>query len=98
MSSYPLVRTLDLVGASNEQPVPLEPGKLYRFTQRGRPQLLLLLCPCGCGEVVKLNLCPRCPECFSLSCENDRPTPDHVVVIAQGCHSRFSVRKNSEVL
>ena len=66
--------------------------KLYVAGEDGYAWSAAMLCPCGCGEVLEMNLLPDARPCWKLS-----ESPDHLatlhpsVWLKSGCASHFFV-------
>jgi hypothetical protein len=61
------------------------------IVERGRPRLLLLSCPCGCGEVLTINLDPRADKAWRLYRRDDQITLFPSVWRDTGCRSHFVI-------
>lgn len=61
---------------------------------RGRPRILLLMCPSGCGEEVAINLDERAGKAWRLYQRRDSITLYPSVWRDTGCGSHFIVWKN----
>ena len=58
---------------------------------RGRPRALLMLCPCGCGEVLTINLDSRSDKAWLLYKRNAGVSLYPSVWRTTGCKSHFVV-------
>ncbi|MCZ2390335.1 MAG: hypothetical protein LC113_04575 [Acidobacteria bacterium] len=57
---------------------------------------LILLCPCGCGEEIQLNLLPEARPCWAISEHWDSTiSVSPSVWRLEGCRSHFWIRKGS---
>ncbi len=68
----------------------LQPGRLI-VVNRGRPRWLKFHCPCGCGDVVSLNLDPRAGPRWSLTVRGSRVTVRPSIWRETGCGSHFII-------
>jgi hypothetical protein len=65
------------------------------LVERGRPRLLVMLCPCGCNEHLPINLDPRAGAAWSI-----QSSPSTGISIfpsvwrKSGCNSHFIVWRN----
>lgn len=85
------LRVVDVVG--DEVPPHLEMRQVVRMIDEGHQWLAALVCPCGCGEVIELNLSPAAKPRWRLEVENGRPTLSPSVWRTTGCRSHFWVRQ-----
>lgn len=66
---------------------------------RGSPRLLILKCPCGCGENYAINLDPRAGKAWRLYRDKTNALTVYPSVWRDtGCHSHYVVRKNTILL
>ena len=76
-----------------ELPDSLETHKLYIAGENGYFWAAAMLCPCGCGDVIELNLLKKVRPCWTV-----REHPDSLVSLKpsvwrrQGCRSHFILR------
>jgi hypothetical protein len=62
------------------------------IVERGRPRLLMLACPCGCGEEFPVNLDPRAGPAWRLYRDRrDRLTVFPSVWRESGCRSHYII-------
>lgn len=66
MSSSKALRLLGTVGSRGEAGTLLRAAGDAVLVERGRPRLLVLRCPCGCGEDFPINLDPRAGPAWRL--------------------------------
>ena len=70
--------------------------KVFRLYVAGENEYLwfvAMVCPCGCGEILYMNLQKDTRPCWSLSSvENREPTLHPSVWRQKGCHSHFWLR------
>src|SRR6266404_4055469 len=71
----------------------VKPGEIF-VVVRGRPRWLRLRCPCGCGDLVTLNLDPRTGRSWKLSMKDDKVTVLPSVRRTSGCKSHFLLLSN----
>jgi hypothetical protein len=62
------------------------------LVERGRPRHLVMMCPCGCGDVFSLNLDPEAGPCWRML-RRDPLTIVPSVWRDTGCESHFFVWK-----
>ncbi len=78
----------------DEFPDSLNPHKLYLAGENGYFWAAAMLCPCGCGDVIELNLLKKARPCWSVN-----EHPDGLVSLMpsvwrrEGCHSHFFLRR-----
>lgn len=76
-----------------EFPSQLRSATLYVAGDEHYPWAAALLCPCGCGEVIELNLLEQASPCWSV-----RKNRDGTVTLipsvwrTKGCQSHFLIR------
>lgn len=61
---------------------------------RGSPRLLVIKCPCGCGDEIKINLDKRTGPAWKIYC-HDSITVYPSVWRDNGCKSHFIIWKNN---
>ena len=66
MSSAIKLRLRGVVASRGEASSLLQVSGDAVLVDRGRPRLLVLLCPCGCGEQFPINLDPRAGRAWKL--------------------------------
>ena len=77
----------------DEFPESLEANKLYVAGENGYFWAAAMLCPCGCGDVIELNLLKRAQPCWSV-----KEHPDGSASLMpsvwrrKGCRSHFYLR------
>ena len=62
--------------------------------KRGRPRTVLFRCPCGCGEIVVINVDPRTGKAWRLRRSMDGVTLLPSVWRTTGCRSHFVLWEN----
>lgn len=77
-----------------EFPDVMEARRLYVAGENGYFWAAAMLCPCGCGDVIELNLLKKARPCWSVTEHPDgsvsvRPS----VWRRQGCRSHFFLRR-----
>jgi hypothetical protein len=81
-----------------ELPEALEPGINYLVGQREAPWQVALLCPCGCLEVIHLNLLPPGPPLWRVAQDSDGAlTVSPSIWRTKGCRSHFWIRRGRVV-
>ena len=68
------------------------------LVERGRPRLLLLSCPCGCGEVFPINLDERAGPAWRLYAGNRGITLFPSVWRESGCRSHYIIWRDRILL
>ena len=79
----------------DEFPDLLRPSTLYVAGEEPHMWAAALLCPCGCGDVIELNLLGQARPCWSVRQHRDGSvtlTPS--VWRRKGCRSHFFVRNS----
>jgi Family of unknown function (DUF6527) len=62
--------------------------------ERGRPRVLVLLCPCGCGDQLSINLDRQAGPAWRMFREGNSVSLFPSIWRETGCESHFIVRKN----
>ena len=76
-----------------ELPDKLEPLKIYLAGEGDDLWAAALICPCGCGEVIELNLLKKARPCWSVREYSDGTVSLKPSIWRQkGCRSHFIVR------
>lgn len=73
----------------------LKPGLLVLVIPDKRPKSVKFICPCGCGEIISVNLMPETGKAWSIS--YDRKLGLSLwpsVWLTSGCRSHFILRNN----
>jgi Family of unknown function (DUF6527) len=77
-----------------EFPDKLEPMKLYVAGENGYFWAAAMLCPCGCRDVIQLNLLKKARPCWSVEEHKDgTPTVMPSVWRRENCRSHFYLRR-----
>jgi hypothetical protein len=88
--SHPYIRLAKVEGAF---PKVLRPRTLYVLTEDGAPWQAAMICPCGCGETLYLNLLPgERPRWRFAADRKGRASLDPSVWRKIGCRSHFWLR------
>ena len=88
-------RMLKVEGSSPAKPIP---RMLYILTEDGAPWFASMLCPCGCGTMIELNLLPDERPCWRYSVDSaGRPSLEPSVWRKIGCQSHFFLRRGQIV-
>jgi Family of unknown function (DUF6527) len=86
-----IVRAHDQAEAKRQ----LKTGVLVLVMPNERPKSLKFLCPCGCGEVVSVNLMPGNEKAWTLDYQPKRGISLWPSVwLTSGCQSHFILRQN----
>jgi Family of unknown function (DUF6527) len=73
----------------------LKPGVLVLVVPNKQPKSLKFFCPCGCGEVVSVNLMPGKERAWTLDYDSKRGLSLWPSVwLTTGCQSHFLLRHN----
>jgi hypothetical protein len=83
--------TLDAHG--DETPSKIARRHLIRMIDEGEAWAVVMMCPCGCGEVIELSLSPASRVHWKLSVDGNRPTLTPSVRRNTGCRSHFWLRR-----
>jgi hypothetical protein len=78
----------------DEFPDSLKSATVYVSGERGHAWAAALICPCGCGEVIELNLLKQVRPCWDIEEHQDGSVSLMPSVWRQkGCGSHFFVRR-----
>lgn len=80
-----------------EEPDVLLPNRLYLVGENGHLWHATLLCPCGCGEPIALNLLPEDRPCWRVTDRGGVPSIAPSVARVRGCRSHFFLRRGKIV-
>jgi hypothetical protein len=76
-----------------EFPDRLERAKVYLAGENDNLWAAAMICPCGCGEVIELNLLRQARPCWSVQEHSDKTiTLAPSVWRQKGCRSHFILR------
>ena len=79
---------------SDEMPDVLEAGTVYLAGTEDNFWVASMLCPCGCREVIELNLLPQARPCWeAFRHANGTVSLDPSIWRKTGCRSHFWLRK-----
>lgn len=74
-------------------PMKLKKRILYVVEEDGYEEQAAMLCPCGCGRVLQMNLLPDERPCWKVTRHADGSASLHPSVWRKkGCHSHFVFR------
>ena len=76
----------------DEPPEKMARRHLIRMIDEGQPWAVLMMCPCGCQEVIELSLSRASKASWSLTTQCGRPTLHPSVWRNTGCRSHFWLR------
>lgn len=83
-----------LVMVESAMPEPLRRRTLYILNEDGQPWVASMICPCGCGETLEMNLLTDERPCWRYSVDSlGHPSLEPSVWRKIGCHSHFFLRK-----
>ncbi len=80
-----------------EEEIPVKPRKktLYIVTEDNVPWSAAMVCPCGCGAILHLNLLPDEHPMWRLVWNADKSVSLIPSILRQvGCHSHFWIRQS----
>jgi hypothetical protein len=98
MKSTTVLRFHGTVSRREEAAVHLKsPGDAV-LIERGRPRLLVLSCPCGCGEHFPINLDPRAGPAWRLYMSRGAITVYPSVWRESGCFSHYIIWRDKILL
>jgi hypothetical protein len=75
-----------------ELPDELSPESIYLQTHLDQPWQAVMVCPCGCGEHIHLNLVRKYRPAWSYKLEKKTITLSPSINRTAGCRSHFFVR------
>lgn len=79
----------------DEFPELLEPGTLYVAGEEPHIWVAAMLCPCGCGDVIELNLLKEASPCWTVRQRRDGSvTLMPSIWRTKGCRSHFLIRNS----
>lgn len=71
-------------------PTMLDPATLYIVEDDGYQEQAAMVCPCGCGSTLNMNLLPDERPCWKVTCHPDGSASLHPSVWRQkGCRAHF---------
>ena|SRR2546429_4435644 len=77
----------------------LKPGVIVLVMPGQRPKSIKLLCPCGCREIISINLMPQAGQAWRVEYEPTRGLSLWPSVwLDAGCKSHFILRWNNAKL
>jgi len=78
----------------DEFPDSLRPRAIYIAGETGHAWAASMVCPCGCGDMIQLNLLPQVRPCWQVETHEDGTVSIAPSVWRQqGCRSHFFVRR-----
>lgn len=80
-----------------EDPDELLPETLYAIGENGHLWHVALVCPCGCGAIIALNVLPDASPRWRLYESADGPTLSPSVWRTTGCRSHFILRRGGVI-
>jgi hypothetical protein len=99
MMSTKLLQLRGRVSTRSEASVLLRAAGDAVLVERGRPRMLLLSCPCGCGEEFPINLDPRAGPAWRLyAAKNSTVSLFPSVWRESGCRSHYIIWRNKILL
>jgi hypothetical protein len=89
----PRQKLIHLMQVEGEFPSTLSAKTLYVLTEDGLPWQAAMICPCGCGEVLDLNLLPDERPCWQFEADKHGIATLHPSIWRKiGCKSHFWLR------
>src|SRR5579862_3701605 len=73
---------------------PLRQGKLVVVGAKEHPKWLRFVCPCGCGEIVALNLMKSHSPRWTVALHDDSTLTVHPSIDSKTCRSHYWIRQN----
>ena len=78
----------------DEFPDSIRSRAVYVAGENGHPWAASMLCPCGCGDMIQLNLLPQVRPCWKVTTHEDGTvTMAPSIWRQEGCKSHFFVRR-----
>lgn len=91
--AYPFQSHIQLVSVEGSFPKKLRRKRVYVLTEDGTPWQASMICPCGCGATLEMNLLPdERPRWTFAQDEKGRATLKPSVWRKVGCKSHFVLR------
>ena len=87
-------RSVSHVGSMAEADAPIQKGKLVIVGTRMTPKWLRFICPCGCGEIVALNLMRSHSPRWTISQSANGKLSVFPSIDSTTCHSHYWIRHN----
>jgi len=81
----------------SDDPDELLPETLYAIGENGHLWHVMLICPCGCGATIALNVLPDDSPRWRLHEHVDGPTLSPSVWRTAGCRSHFILRRGQVI-
>ena len=75
---------------TDDRPDTMERGVVYVVGEE-QPDMMMLVCPCGCDGVIYLGMHPQSQPCFRLEGLTIIPAIQRTV----GCQSHFAIRNGA---
>ena len=78
----------------DDVPDTLHSRRVYVITEDGEPRCIVLLCPCGCGQTIHLNLLSQTRPCWTYEIHRSGTislTPS--IWRTKGCNSHFFIKR-----
>lgn len=83
-----------LYARADDVPDIIEKGIVYIIGDEGFEWLLAFKCPCGCNEVIQLNMLKEAKPCWRVKCfENKSVTIIPSINRIRNCRSHFTITK-----
>lgn len=80
----------------DEDPEEIEDGKMYHVGEGEYKWLVVFNCPCGCREIIKLNLLKEARPLWRVKIHDDGDVSLYPSVNRQvNCKSHFNITRNS---
>jgi hypothetical protein len=92
--------TADRLHARRVEEIPddPEPGFLYIVGEGLHIWFVGMVCPCGCGDVLKLSLMEESRSCWTLVIHRDRTVTLWPSIAREvGCRSHFNIRRSKVI-
>jgi hypothetical protein len=85
-------KTLSVV-KSEESPDILRDETVYLIGEGANLWAAIIVCPCGCGEAIHLNLLEDSSPCWSVLQSGKQITIEPSIARQKGCRSHFFIRR-----
>lgn len=83
-----------VVSSTSEAPAALSDERTFVIVERGMPRVAMFPCPCGCGDVITLNLDRRVGPAWRLFRHKNEVSLRPSIWREDGCQSHFIVWRN----
>ncbi len=74
-----------------ESPIDLKKDTIYWVGEPRYKWVIMLVCPCGCGDTIHLNLLPECEHQWTIKVRKKMVTISPSINRRHSCGSHFSI-------